>query len=56
MWSAAGVDLTEAFAEKERAERLKLLASQCLARLKGYRVAALELANLMAGTKFEVSW
>ena len=54
MNAECGVDLTEAFAENERAERFKLLASQCLARLKGYRVAALELANLMAGTKFEV--
>jgi len=40
------------FVEKERVERLKVLASQCPARLKGYRVVTLELANLVAGTKY----
>jgi len=40
------------FIDKERIERLKLLASQCPARLKGHRVVTLELANLVAGTKY----
>jgi ATP-dependent Clp protease ATP-binding subunit ClpC len=40
------------FIEKARVERLKVLASQCPARLKGYRVVTLELANLVAGTKY----
>jgi ATP-dependent Clp protease ATP-binding subunit ClpC len=33
-------------------ERLKVLAAQCPARLKGYRVVTLELSNLVAGTKY----
>lgn len=32
--------------------RLKVLASQCPPRLKGYRIVTLELANLVAGTKY----
>lgn len=40
------------FVDKKRVERLKVLASQCPARLKGYRVVSLELANLVAGTKY----
>jgi ATP-dependent Clp protease ATP-binding subunit ClpC len=33
-------------------DRLKVLASQCPPRLKGYRIVTLELANLVAGTKY----
>jgi len=40
------------FIEQAKIDRLKILASQCPARLKGYRVIALELANLVAGTKY----
>merc|ERR1740139_1041202 len=40
------------FIDKEKIKRLKVLASQCPARLKGYRVVTLELANLVAGTKY----
>ena len=40
------------FIDKERVERLKLLASQCPARLKGHRIVTLELSNLVAGTKY----
>lgn len=40
------------FEDNERVERLKVLAAQCPARLKGYRVVTLELANLVAGTKY----
>lgn len=40
------------FIEQARIDRLKILASQCPARLKGYRVVTLELANLVAGTKY----
>ena len=40
------------FIDPQKLERLKLLASQCPARLKGYRIITLELANLVAGTKY----
>ena len=40
------------FVDKEIVERLKVLAAQCPARLKGYRVVTLELSNLVAGTKY----
>ena len=40
------------FIDPERVERLKVLASQCPARLKGHRIVTLELANLVAGTKY----
>jgi ATPases with chaperone activity, ATP-binding subunit len=40
------------FVDKKRFERLQVLASQCPARLKGYRVVSLELASLVAGTKY----
>ncbi len=40
------------FVDPQKIERLKLLASQCPARLKGYRIVTLELANLVAGTKY----
>lgn len=40
------------FVDKERVERLKVLAKQCPSRLKGYRVFSLELSNLVAGTKY----
>ncbi len=40
------------FVDQARVDRLKVLASQCPARLKGYRVVTLELANLVAGTKY----
>jgi len=40
------------FVDKAKVERLQVLASQCPPRLKGYRVVTLELANLVAGTKY----
>ena len=40
------------FADPQKIERLKMLAAQCPARLKGYRIVTLELANLVAGTKY----
>mmetsp|Transcript_15800 Transcript_15800/g.29817 ORF Transcript_15800/g.29817 Transcript_15800/m.29817 type:complete len:1111 (-) Transcript_15800:117-3449(-) len=40
------------FVDKQRFERLTTLASQCPPRLRGYRVVSLELANLVAGTKY----
>mmetsp|Transcript_13919 Transcript_13919/g.16908 ORF Transcript_13919/g.16908 Transcript_13919/m.16908 type:complete len:789 (+) Transcript_13919:1208-3574(+) len=40
------------FVDKDKIERLKLLAAQCPARLKDHRVVTLELANLVAGTKY----
>ena len=40
------------FVDAARVDRLKVLAKQCPKRLKGYRVIALELANLVAGTKY----
>jgi len=38
--------------DQERFERMKLLASKCPTRLKGYRLISLELSNLVAGTKY----
>ena len=40
------------FVDPQKIKRLELLASQCPARLKGYRIVTLELANLVAGTKY----
>ncbi len=40
------------FVDPKKIERLELLAAQCPARLKGYRIVTLELANLVAGTKY----
>mmetsp|Transcript_11669 Transcript_11669/g.17719 ORF Transcript_11669/g.17719 Transcript_11669/m.17719 type:complete len:870 (+) Transcript_11669:1-2610(+) len=40
------------FVDPGRVERLKVLASQCPARLRGHRIVTLELANLVAGTKY----
>lgn len=47
-------DDTGEFSEINQAkiDRLKVLASQCPPRLKGYRIVTLELANLVAGTKY----
>jgi ATP-dependent Clp protease ATP-binding subunit ClpC len=47
-------DDTGEFSEVNQAkiDRLKVLASQCPPRLKGYRIVTLELANLVAGTKY----
>ena len=47
-------DDTGEFSEVKQAkiDRLKVLASQCPPRLKGYRIVTLELANLVAGTKY----
>jgi ATP-dependent Clp protease ATP-binding subunit ClpC len=38
--------------DQERFDRMKVLASKCPARLKGYRLISLELSNLVAGTKY----
>jgi ATP-dependent Clp protease ATP-binding subunit ClpC len=40
------------FEDMEKIKRLEMLAAQCPARLKGYRIVTLELANLVAGTKY----
>ncbi|KAL7538981.1 hypothetical protein ACHAWF_006261, partial [Thalassiosira exigua] len=41
-----------AFVKEKEVERLKLLAAQCPARLRNHRIVSLELANLVAGTKY----
>ena len=38
--------------DQERLGRMRLLASKCPTRLKGYRLVSLELSNLVAGTKY----
>jgi len=40
------------FVNKERVERVRELAKLCPPRLRGHRVITLELANLVAGTKY----
>ena len=40
------------FIDKAKLDRLRILSSQCPPRLKGYRIVTLELANLVAGTKY----
>ncbi len=40
------------FVDPQRIKRLEQLSAQCPARLKGYRIVTLELANLVAGTKY----
>ena len=40
------------FTKKDEIGRLESLAAQCPARLRNHRVISLELANLVAGTKY----
>jgi len=40
------------FTKKDEISRLESLAAQCPARLRNHRVISLELANLVAGTKY----
>mmetsp|Transcript_40868 Transcript_40868/g.73664 ORF Transcript_40868/g.73664 Transcript_40868/m.73664 type:complete len:1052 (-) Transcript_40868:71-3226(-) len=40
------------FVKQEQVNRLEFLAKQCPARLRNHRIISLELANLVAGTKY----
>lgn len=40
------------FVKKDQVERLESLAKMCPARLRNHRIISLELANLVAGTKY----
>ena len=41
------------FVKQNQVNRLEFLAKQCPARLRNHRIISLELANLVAGTKYQ---